>query len=163
MLLLNSSESRIWHCWIALALKSIGQPAGFDGQTRGLRNFRFQVTAYCGAMDSVMRREMEEASRSEVPIVTASMRQGEVDRFRQLCNTLVLSCAGEAMGVMEIVPDGEGYKALRRLHHACDPRLPRRCAGMFLEIMSHVFLEGEQLQSAFESCSRRKAGCTQHS
>ena len=31
-----------------------------------------------------------------------------------------------------------------------DPRLPGRCAGMFLGIMNHVFPEGDHLQSVFE-------------
>ena len=53
------------------------------------------------------------------------------------------------MEVMEGVPDGEGYEAWRRQHHASEPRL-RRCAGMLLYIMCLFFPEGKQLQSAFE-------------
>ena len=62
---------------------------------------------------------------------------------------LVLSCAGGAMEVMENVPDGEGYEAWTRHHHAHDPRVPGRCAGMLHDIMSHVFPLRAQLQSAF--------------
>ena len=50
----------------------------FDGQASGFRNFRFQFTAYCGAVDADKRRGMEEASMS------GSMRQGEADRSPQL-------------------------------------------------------------------------------
>ena len=50
-------------------LKSIGVPTIFDGQASGSRDFGFEFVAYCCAMD--------EASRSEVPILTGSMRQGE--------------------------------------------------------------------------------------
>ena len=44
----------------ATDLQSIGKPASFDRQASGLRNFRLQFVAYCGAMDADMRREMEE-------------------------------------------------------------------------------------------------------
>ena len=89
-------------------------------------------------VDADMRREMEEASRSEVPILTASKRHGETDRSLQLYRMLVLSCARGAMEVMENVPDGEGYQApgggfiMRTI-------LPGRCAGMLFDIMDHVF------------------------
>ena len=54
------------------------------------------------------------------------------------------------MEVMENILEGEGYEALRRLHRARDPRLLGRFTGMLLDTMSHVLLEGEKLQSAFE-------------
>ena len=55
------------------------------------------------------------------------------------------------MEVMENVPDGEGYEAWRKLHHTNIPRVPGRCSGMLLDIMSHVFPEGgEHQQSALE-------------
>ena len=76
-------------------LKSIGKPASFDGQASEFRNCRFQFTAYCGAMDADMRREMEEASKGEVPILTGSMRQGAGDRSRQLYHVHVLSCGSD--------------------------------------------------------------------
>ena len=47
------------------------------------------------------------------------------------------------MEVMENVLDGEGYETWRRLHHACDPRLPGRCAIMLLDLVSHVFQDAE--------------------
>ena len=59
---------------------------------------------------------MEDASRSEAPILTAVTRHGEAASARQLYNMLVHSCAWRVMDVMENVPDGEGYEAWRRLH-----------------------------------------------
>ena len=58
-----------------------------------------------------MRREMEEASIREMPILTGSMRQGEADRSRQLYHMLVLSYAGRVMEVKENVPDGHECEA----------------------------------------------------
>ena len=54
-------------------------------------------------MDDDVRRDLEDASWSGVPILTGSMRQGEADRSRQFYYVLVLSCAGEAMEVVERV------------------------------------------------------------
>ena len=90
----------------AIDLKSICKLASFDGQASGFRNFRFQFTAYCGAVDADMRREMEEASRSEVLKLPCSMRQGEASWSRQLDYMFVLSRVGGAMEVMENMPDG---------------------------------------------------------
>ena len=98
---------------------------------------------------------MEETSRSEGPILSGLMRQGEAARSRHFYYMLVLSCAGGAMEVTENVSDGEGYEARRRQHHAYDPRSPGRCAGMLFDIMRHVFFEGEQLQSAFKVYERK--------
>ena len=77
-------------------------------------------------MDVENRREMDEASKSEVPILPSSVRQTETDRSRQLYCMLLLPCAGGAMEVMENVPDGDMYEAWRRLHHAYYPRLRGR-------------------------------------
>ena len=74
----------------AIDLNSSGKLARIGGQASGFRNFRFQFMAYCGAMGADMRREMEEAFRSEVPILTGAMRQGETAGSRQLCNMLLL-------------------------------------------------------------------------
>ena len=54
------------------------------------------------------------------------------------------------MEIVESVPDGDGLEAWRRLRHASDLRLLGQCAGILLDIMNHVFLEGDPLQSAFE-------------
>ena len=51
--------------------------------------------------------------------------------------------------------DGEGCGAWVRLHPACDPRSPERCAGMLLDFVSHVFPLGEEQQSAFEVFERK--------
>ena len=108
----------------AIDLMSIETRASFGEQARGFRNFRFQFVAYCVATAAANRREMKEASRSEAPIPTEAMRQEEAARSRQLYYMLVLWCTTGAMEVMENVPDGEGHEASRRLHHACDSRLP---------------------------------------
>ena len=93
-------------------LGTVGKLASFDGQASGLRNIRFQFTAYCGAADAYMRREMEEATWSEVPTLTGPMRREEADRSRRLLHRLVLSCAAGAMEVMENVPGG-GVRGLQ--------------------------------------------------
>ena len=95
-------------------------------------------------MDADKRREMEEASGSEVPIRTASMKQGKANNSRQLY-----------WEVMETVPDCEGYEARRRLHHSYDPRLPGRCAGMLLDP-----LRVNSCKVPLK-CPRRSAGCTE--
>ena len=144
----------------AVDLKSIRKPASCDGQASGLRNFRIQVTAYCDTADADMRREMEEASRSEVPILTGSMTQGEADRSRQLYYMLVLSCVVGAMGVMENVPGGEGCEAWKRLHHPYHPGLPRRCAGMRAHSRTKTCLRTSKSQSCTRTCRMPSSGST---
>ena len=72
----------------AIYLKSIGKLDSFNGQASGFRNIRLQFTAYCRGVDVDMRRDMEEASRGEVPILTGSMR-----RSRQVSTALLHACA----------------------------------------------------------------------
>ena len=70
----------------AIDLKSIGIPR----TSQRVPKLRFQFTAYCGAMDADTRRQMEEASRSEVPILTGSVRHGG---SRQVSTVLLHACA----------------------------------------------------------------------
>ena len=122
-LLCNRSEARIWNsCIVRSQLR--WQPRDVDARQK--RSSRHRPEEH-RETDWLRRTCIQERSADTHWI-------HETRGSRQLSTALRHACA-----LVRWSDGGDGHEAWRRLHHACDPRLPGRFAGLLLDIMSHIF------------------------
>ena len=110
--------------------RHLDKPVPFDGRETSRRPFKFQIVAFCGAIDSRLKDLLVVDETRDV----AAMRDVHMDpntraHSAQLHYMLIMVCQESAQKLLEHAGDTEGEVAWRRLLDEYEPTTAgRQCA-----------------------------------
>ena len=119
--------------------RMLNRPETFDGVTVKWKDWPIVFRAYMGAAVPALVELMRAAEASTAPMINAALEMPAVGPSHQLYFVLVVTCKGQALGIVINAGQGEGLEAWRLLCQRFEPKVHSRQAGLLLSILSWDF------------------------
>ena len=119
--------------------RSLGRPDVFYGEPNKWRDWAFQLKIYLMAVNSQFTQALERIESSPVMLSNASLSPRSREMSTQMYYVLAMLSKARAQDKLQLVPQGEGYRAWHQFVSDYDPKVKTRRVGMLMEILTASF------------------------